>query len=83
MTRSSWVHKLFIQKYVADVLAFKFSDIGGVVLSGATIVFPLTYLFGDIIAEVYGYETAKKLIWIALFSEFVFAIIIKSVINLP
>lgn len=67
----------------ADVVAFKFADISGITLSGATIVFPFTYLFGDVIAEVYGYDIARRIVWLGLASEFLFALIIKCVIVLP
>lgn len=67
----------------ADVVAFKFVGIEGTIISGATIVFPFTYLFGDVIAEVYGYDIARKIIWLGLLSELLFALIIKGVIDLP
>ncbi len=67
----------------ADVVAFKFVSMGGIILSGATIVFPFTYLFGDVIAEVYGYDAARRIVWLGLLSEFIFALIIKGVIILP
>src|SRR3990167_791499 len=67
----------------ADAVAFKFVGIAGIALSGATVVFPFTYLFSDVIAEVYGYDTARRIIWLGLFSELFFALIIKGVIHLP
>lgn len=67
----------------ADAVAFKFVGVAGIALSGATVVFPFTYLFSDVIAEVYGYDTARRIIWLSLFCELFFAIIIKGVIRLP
>ncbi|MDO8954346.1 MAG: queuosine precursor transporter [Gammaproteobacteria bacterium] len=67
----------------ADVVAYKFVGIDNIVISGATIIFPFTYLFGDVIAEVYGYNIAKKIIWLGLICEFIFALTIKGIIDLP
>lgn len=51
--------------------------------SGATFIFPLTYALGDIVADVYGYNMAKKLVWLSLFLQFIFASLITAVIHLP
>jgi queuosine precursor transporter len=37
----------------------------GLVESAATILFPLTYIFGDILTEVYGYKKSRIVIWSA------------------
>lgn len=31
---------------------------------GGTVLFPLSYVFGDILTEVYGYRRARRIIWI-------------------
>ena len=33
------------------------------VFSGAIFVFPISYIFGDILTEVYGYRASRKIIW--------------------
>ncbi|MDF1655819.1 MAG: queuosine precursor transporter [Coxiellaceae bacterium] len=63
----------------ADVLAFRFTQFGPVVESGATLLFPLTYLISDIITEVYGYNVAKMLVWLILLSELLFALLLRLV----
>lgn len=67
----------------ADAIAYKLIGIGPILEPGATIIFPLTYLIGDIVTEVYGYEMAKRLIWYGLAAEFIFAFLIKGVLMLP
>lgn len=67
----------------ADTIAYKLIGIGPILEPGATIIFPLTYLLGDIITEVYGYQTARRLIWYGLLMEFIFAFLIKGVLMLP
>lgn len=66
----------------ADVVANKFVTLGPLLESGATLIFPLTYLIGDVVTEVYGYQVARKFIWLNLSCEFIFAILILMVINL-
>lgn len=73
----------FVAILSADVVAYKFVSIGIMTVSGATIVFPLTYLFGDVITEVYGYGIAKQIVWLSLIGELIFSLIIKGVISLP
>ncbi|MDF1760459.1 MAG: queuosine precursor transporter [Coxiellaceae bacterium] len=63
----------------ADVLAFRFTQFGPVVESGATLLFPMTYLISDIVTEVYGYNIAKLLIWLILLGEIVFALLLRLV----
>ena len=67
----------------ADVVAFKFSVFFNLIESGATIIFPFTYVLADITTEVYGWHNAVKIVWFGLICEAVFAGIIMAVINLP
>ena len=67
----------------ADVVAFRFTGFGPVVESGATLLFPLTYLISDIVAEVYGYNVAKMLIWLILIGEVIFALLLRLVMLTP
>lgn len=68
----------------ADAIAYKFTGLSNIIIiSGATIVFPVTYTIGDLIAEVYGYAAARRLIWYGLFCELIFALLIEGVIRLP
>jgi len=42
----------------------KIIDVAGVVVPAAVVIFPLSYLFGDILTEVYGYARSRQVIWI-------------------
>jgi queuosine precursor transporter len=44
-------------------------------VSGAQLLFPLTYIFGDIFTEVYGYGASRRAIWIALFANILMTIV--------
>lgn len=67
----------------ADIVAYKFSYFFGYVQSGATILFPITYVLGDISAEVYGWNNAMKIVWFGLISEVFFTCLIYFVVYLP
>jgi uncharacterized integral membrane protein (TIGR00697 family) len=49
---------------VANIIAVKLVSIGGLILPAAVIVFPLSYLFGDVLTEVYGFARARLVIWL-------------------
>lgn len=56
---------------VADVAGFKFGT--------GNLFFPLSYLFGDILTEVYGYARSRRVVW-AGFAALVFASVMSSVV---
>lgn len=49
---------------VANIIAVKLISIGGLILPAAIIIFPVSYIFGDILTEVYGYRLARRVIWL-------------------
>jgi queuosine precursor transporter len=49
---------------VANIIAVKLVDIHGLILPAAVVIFPISYIFGDILTEVYGYARARQVIWI-------------------
>ncbi len=56
---------LFITALItANIIAVKLIDIGGYVLPAAIIVFPISYIVGDVLTEVYGYRRARRVIWL-------------------
>ncbi|MDJ0655861.1 MAG: queuosine precursor transporter [Xanthomonadales bacterium] len=70
---------------VAEVtLPFSLPVIGAVLVFGAgNIFFPISYIFGDVLTEVYGYARARKVIW-AGFGAMIFATVMAwVVIRLP
>lgn len=67
----------------ADVVAFRFDSYFGLIESGATIIFPLTYVIGDITCEVYGWYVSMRIVWLGLFCEGIFAALTTIIIHLP
>jgi len=49
---------------ISNIIAVKIVQVAGFVLPAAVILFPLAYIFGDILTEVYGYARARQAIWI-------------------
>jgi len=65
------------------VLAYRTIAIGPFIIPGGTVIFPLAYFLGDVVAEVYGYKFSRQLIWFSVISNFAFASVIMIVIHLP
>ena len=53
--------------------------LGPVVFGAGVLFFPISYIFGDILTEVYGYARARKVIWTG-FSALLFASLMAAVI---
>lgn len=51
---------------ISNILASKMVQIGPFVFDGGTLIFPLSYIFGDVLTEVYGYRESRKVIWTGL-----------------
>lgn len=49
---------------IANITAVKLIGVFGLVLPAAVIIFPISYIFGDVLTEVYGYREARKVIWL-------------------
>lgn len=47
----------------SNTVAVKLIQIGPFVFAGAIFIFPISYIFGDILTEVYGYKASRKIIW--------------------
>ena len=42
--------------------------IPALILSGGTALFPIMYVFSDVLTEIYGYKVCRKVIWLGFFS---------------
>jgi uncharacterized integral membrane protein (TIGR00697 family) len=51
---------------VSNLIAPKFVAVGWFRFSAAQLLFPITYIFGDVFTEVYGYSASRKAIWMGL-----------------
>ncbi len=48
----------------ANITAVKLVSLAGVILPAAVVIFPISYIFGDVLTEVYGYRQARLVIWL-------------------
>ena len=55
----------------ANITAVKLVVIGGLVLPAAIVIFPISYIVGDVLTEVYGYGRARKVIWLGFLCNLV------------
>lgn len=59
---------LFITALItANITAVKLLGVLGFVLPAGVLVFPVSYICGDVLTEVYGYRVARRVIWLGFF----------------
>lgn len=68
---------------ISNVLSSKIVSVFGVVFPGGAILFPIAYIIGDVLTEVYGYSSARQVIWAGFFGSFLWAISYWCVASLP
>ena len=60
----------------ANITAVKLVNVFGLVLPAAIVIFPVSYIFGDILTEVYGYRQARRVIWLGFLCNLIAVIAI-------
>ena len=74
-SHSSWfvaIVALFVTCLItANIIAVKLVDLMGFILPAAIFIFPLSYITGDVLTEVYGYRTARQVIWFGFFCNLI------------
>lgn len=68
---------------VSNIIAVKLFSVGPLFLPAGVIVFPISYIFGDVLTEVYGYARARQVIWIGFGCNLVAVLAIVASIYLP
>ena len=68
---------------VSNLIAQKVCMIGPFAVSGAVILFPITYIFGDIFTEVYGFAASRRAIWLGFFGTALLYAVGAIIIALP
>jgi uncharacterized integral membrane protein (TIGR00697 family) len=53
--------------------------VGGFTFGAGNVFFPLSYLFGDVLTEVYGYARSRKVVW-AGFAALAYASLMSAVV---
>jgi uncharacterized integral membrane protein (TIGR00697 family) len=55
----------------SNIMAVKLVNIFGLILPAAILIFPISYIFGDVLTEVYGYRQARQVIWLGFFCNLI------------
>jgi uncharacterized integral membrane protein (TIGR00697 family) len=68
---------------ISNIASTKILKLGPFSFDGGTIIFPLAYIFGDILTEVYGYNKSRRVIWLGFFSALLLSAVLMIVGYLP
>lgn len=68
---------------ISNVASSKVLDLGPFTFDGGTILFPISYIFGDILTEVYGYRRSRRVIWTGFFCALLMSVVFMIVGKLP
>lgn len=70
-----WFHvvtALFVTTLiVSNIIAVKLISVWSLVLPAAVILFPIAYIIGDVLTEVYGFARARQVIWTGFFCNLI------------
>jgi len=68
---------------ISNVASTKIVDLWFFTFDGGTLLFPLSYIFGDILTEVYGYGRSRKVIWLGFASALLMSLVLILVGKMP
>jgi uncharacterized integral membrane protein (TIGR00697 family) len=68
---------------VSNLVGPKICQIGPLLVSGAQLLFPVTYICGDVFTEVYGYAASRRAIWMGFFAMGLLAVMGQIAVALP
>lgn len=79
---------LLMIAYVAVLLLANWFDVrlvnfGVLIMDAGTIIFPLSFLTSDLLTEVYGYQWARRAIWVGFVGNMVFMLYGALITHLP
>lgn len=68
---------------LSNLAATKLIPIGPFVFTAGILLFPLTYIFGDCLTEVYGYQKTRQVIWAGFAANLFMAAFFTVVVAIP
>src|SRR4051812_20541768 len=66
-----------------NMLALKVTRIGPLTFGAAVVFFPITYILGDVLTEVYGFQRARRVIWLSFGAMLFAAVMSWAVLAMP
>jgi len=87
MAKQRWlptITAIFITSLIlSNIIAVKLIVLGPFFLTAGILLFPVSYIFGDILTEVYGYARARRVIWTGFGCNLLAVLVIWLSIQLP
>jgi queuosine precursor transporter len=77
------VHIFVVVLLISNLVGQKITAVGPFRISGAQLLFPVTYIFGDVFTEVYGYAASRRAIWIGFFASALLSLMGMFAVWLP
>jgi uncharacterized integral membrane protein (TIGR00697 family) len=68
---------------ISNVAAQKLIPVGPFIFTAGILIFPVSYIFGDVLTEVYGYQNTRKIIWLGFLSSAIMGLFFYLIIKLP
>jgi uncharacterized integral membrane protein (TIGR00697 family) len=67
----------------SNIISGRLIQVGNITLTAAVIIFPITYIFGDVMTEVYGFKKARLTIWLGFFCNFLMILLFTITLAIP
>jgi uncharacterized integral membrane protein (TIGR00697 family) len=91
LTRETPVYKYYdllasifiVVLLISNLVGQKICAFGPFRVAGAQLLFPITYIFGDVFTEVYGYGASRRVIWIGFVASGLMAVMGVITVALP
>lgn len=68
---------------ISNIVSTKIVVLGPFTFDGGTLLFPIIYIFGDILTEVYGFRGSRRIIWTGFFALILMSLVFWVVGILP
>jgi hypothetical protein len=68
---------------ISNIASTKILTLWKFTFDGGTLLFPLSYIFGDILTEVYGFRRSRRVIWLGFFAALLMSLVLFIVQQLP
>src|SRR6202161_363083 len=68
---------------ISNLVGPKMCQVGPFKLSGAELLFPITYIYGDVFTEVYGYAASRRAIWMGFCASGLLSLMGLIMVALP
>ena len=82
-------YDLMMAAFVAILLcsniigAAKLTEVGGIIFGAGILFFPVSYVLGDVLTEVYGYARARRVVWAGFGTLFFASFMAWIVVSMP